>query len=240
MYQGKTVLALILARGKSKGLPRKNIKNLLGKPLIGWTVAQALHSRVIDAVVVSTDSKEIARIARAHGAEVPFLRPEKFARDHSSSIDAVQHAIDWLRANGRHYDYTVLLEPTSPLRGKKDLDRALKQLVDQQATADALVSLGEIHIESPFISYQVDKNGYLEPTIPKEKTYKRRQELPVCYFPYGVIYAALTSKLLKGRTFYLKRTIPYFIERWQNYEIDDIYDFYCVEAIMKKKNREVV
>ena len=143
MYKKRKTLALIPARGGSKGLPGKNIMPLAGKPVIAWSIEQALNSRCIDKVLVSTDSREIASIARKYGAEVPFLRPKALAADTSSTFDVISHAVDFLRKQGEEFDYIALVEPTSPLRANADLDRAIKSLIDHEDKADSLVSVGK-------------------------------------------------------------------------------------------------
>ena len=227
-----STLAIIIARGGSKRLPRKNIKTLCGKPLIAWTIAHAHNSAHIDRTIVSTDDEEIAEIARQYRAEIPFLRPEEFARDDSPSIDAVLHAITWLEERGEYYDLVMLLQPTSPLRKKTDLDDALTLFISNIDTADSLVSIGKVHLEHPYIIKKVE-GGYVKQFINTDEEAYQRQQLPSAYFPYGVVYLSKTDALKKHKTFYQERTLPYFIERWQNYEIDDACDLICIEAIMK-------
>ena len=235
MYKNKRILALIPARSGSKGLPGKNIRPLLGKPLVVWSIEQASSSKYIDKVVVSTESPIIASIARHYGADVPFLRPKKLATSKAKTIDVIFHAVDYFSKRKENFDYLVLLEPTSPLREISDLDNAIKKLINKSGTADALVSVGEIGLESPYIAKSI-ADGYVVPLI-KENSKKifQRQQLPKTFFPYGVIYASKVEALKKKKTFYHQRTIPYFIERWQNYEVDDIYDFVCVEAILRER-----
>jgi CMP-N-acetylneuraminic acid synthetase len=240
MYKGKKILGLIPARGGSKGLPKKNIFPLCEKPLIAWTIEQALNSRYIDKVFVSTDDPEIANVSRKHNAEVPFLRPEEFARDNSPTIDTIIHALDYFDRNNDPHQILALLEPTSPLRKKGDLDNAISLLIDSSSVTETVVSLGEVHLENPFITKVIDR-GFVKPLIKNEShLIFQRQQLPKVYFPYGVIYAATAKTLRKEKTFYQETTIPYFIERWQNYEIDDIYDLSCIEAIMKNKFKEML
>ena len=234
MYKKNKILVLIPARGGSKGLPGKNIRPLLGKPLIAWLIEQALGSRYMDRLVVSTESSDIAAIARKHGADVPFLRPKELATDKASTIDAIIHAVNFFKQRGESFDYIALLEPTSPLRNKGDIDRAIKRLIDHQDKADSLVSVGQVHMEHPAIVKKINSQGVV-PYCPGFEKVFRRQDLNKAYFPYGVIYLSKLALLIETRTFYQKKTIPYFIERWQNYEVDDIVDFYCIEAIMKKK-----
>lgn len=235
MYKNKRILALIPARSGSKGLPGKNIRPLLGKPLIAWTIEQALNSKCVDKVVVSTESPILASVARSYGAETPFLRPKKLASDTAKSIDVILQAVDYFNKKSENFDYLVLLEPTSPLRGISDLDNAIKKLINKSKVSDALVSVGKIGLENPYIAKLII-NGYVEPLIKKNtKKSFQRQQLPETFFPYGVIYASKVEALKKNKTFYHQRTIPYFIQRWQNYEIDDIYDFVCIEAILKER-----
>lgn len=237
MYKDNKILGLIPARGGSKGLPRKNIKSLSDKPLIAWTIEQALASKYPDNVVVSTDDKEIAEVSQKFGVEVPFLRPKEIASDTTSIIDVISHVIDFFKNRGVSFDYIALLEPTSPLRKEHDIDEAVKLLIDNEMKADSLVSIGEVHLEHPSIMKEVIK-GYVMPYKKASKNIFRRQDLDKVFFPYGVIYMSKVEKLIKTKTFYQEKTIPYFIERWQNYEIDDMYDFVCVEAVLKQKKSE--
>ena len=235
MYKGKNILGLIPARGGSKGLPRKNIIPLLDKPLIVWTIEQALASKYLDRVVVSTDDKEIAEISKKYGAEVPFIRPKELARDDSTTIDVIIHALNWFENAGENYDYLALLEPTSPLREKDDIDNGIKKLIDNENRADSLVSVGEIALEHPFISKEIDEKGYVKQFYEvSNNNVTRRQNLFKAYFPYGVLYFSKIFAIKRYKTFYQAKTLPLFIKRWQNYEIDDMWDFICIEAILKK------
>jgi len=226
------ILAIIPARGGSKGIPKKNIRPLCGKPLIAWTIEQAQRSKYINRIFVSTDDAEIAATAEKYGVDVPFLRPEEYARDNSPTADAIIHAIDGLEKTGEQYDLIVLLEPTSPLRKMGDIDNAIETFLKNMNDADSLVSVGEVHLESPYIMKKIE-NDVVIPFLETDQKFFQRQQLPAIYFPYGVIYLSKIQAFRKQRTFYQKKTLAYKIERWQNYEIDDIYDFYCVEAILK-------
>jgi CMP-N,N'-diacetyllegionaminic acid synthase len=234
MIHGKTILALIPARGGSKGLPRKNILPLLGKPLIAWTIEKALASQYLDKIIVSTDDEEIGQIAREYGAEVPFVRPAELATDTATTIEVIYHALAFFKERGITFDYLALLEPTSPLRAEGDIDKAIQLLIDHDAEADSLVSVGEVHMEHPSIVKKIDHN-YVTPYVPTDKTVTRRQDLSKAYFPYGVIYLSKVTRLKATNTFYQERTIPFFIQRWQNYEVDDIYDLICIEAVLKNQ-----
>jgi len=230
------IIAIIPARGGSKGIPRKNIRLLRGKPLISYTIESALNSKLVDKVVVSTEDTEIAEISERCGAEV-IKRPEELARDDSPTIDAILHVINWFEERNEHFDVVVLLEPTSPLRKENDIDNAIRLFISSINQADSLVSLGEVQLENPYIMKKVE-NGIVKPLIETGKKFPQRQQLSKAYFPYGVIYLSKVDTLKKYKTFYQEQTIPYFIERWQNYEIDDRYDFICVEAILQNRLQE--
>lgn len=237
MYKEKKILAIIPARGGSKGLPNKNIKELCGKPLIGWTIEQAKNSKYIDTIFVSTDSLIIADISKEFGIDIPFLRPEELANDSSSSMDVVQHVLSYFQSLNHYFDYILLLEPTSPLRKIDDIDSAI-ELAVQNETSDGVVSLGEIHMEHPMIAKKINSDGKLISYIKDASKISQRQQADKAYFPYGVIYMIKTEVFKHEKSFYTNNILPYFIERWQNYEVDDIYDFISIEAILLKINRD--
>ena len=236
MINSKTAIGIIPARGGSKGLPGKNIRPLCGKPLIAWTIEKALKSLHLDVVMVSTDSPEIAAIAREHGAEVPFLRPAELATDTANSYDVIRHALGHYRQSAnRAFAYTALLEPTSPLREDDDIDRVLEALDGAAGDFDSVVTLGEVG-EHPAIMKRLVGRG-IEPFCKELVQTTRRQDNAPAYFPYGVAYIAKTDVLLEENTFYTRRCMGFPIRRYQNYEIDDVYDFYCVENVMKHEWR---
>lgn len=229
MIGQRTAIGIIPARAGSKGLPGKNTRLLCGKPLIVWTIEKALRSRYLDRVVVTTDSEEIAAIAREAGAEVPFIRPAELATDEANSYDVIRHALAYLAPT--IFDYTVLLEPTSPLREDGDIDRAVETLDQARDRFDSIVTLGEVH-EHPSIVKKIHEQS-IKPFVSNMALPTRRQEAQLAYFPYGVAYAAKTQVLLSENTFYTERCMGLPIQRYQNYEIDDLFDFLCVEAVMK-------
>lgn len=233
MYLNKKILAIIPARGGSKGLPEKNIKPLCNKPLIGWTIEQAKACKYIDTIFVTTDNEKIANTAKDFGIDVPFLRPAELAKDTSSSMDVVEHVLSHFENKHIFFDYILLLEPTSPLRKKNDLDAAI-QLAIENESADGIISLGEVHMEHPMIVKKINEKGKIAPYIDDVIKISQRQQADKAYFPYGVIYMIKTEIFKKERAFYTNNILPYYIERWQNYEVDDIYDFIAIEAILKK------
>lgn len=232
MYKGKKILAVVTARGGSKGLPGKNIKELNGIPLIGWTLKQLEYSQYVDEVFVSTDSEEIAEISERFGVSVPLLRPAALAEDTTSSMDVLLYTIQLLENQGKIFDYILLLEPTSPLRKRDDIDEIIK-LAGDNPDSDGVISVGEVHGEHPLIIKKISQEGKVVPYIENAKNVYQRQQFDEAYFPYGVGYLIKISRLKETHTIYTDSVLPYYIERWQNYEIDDIYDFVCVEKIME-------
>ncbi|MDA2929386.1 acylneuraminate cytidylyltransferase family protein [Acidobacteria bacterium AH-259-O06] len=232
MITDKKVIAIIPARGGSKGLPGKNIRALCGKPLIFWTVQVALKSRLIDELVVSTDDQQIADIARLAGASVPFLRPTEIATDKTPTIDVIDHALDYFSSRkAQTFDYVVWLEPTSPLREDDDIDNMLRKLHASAESFDSIVSVGEVGEHPSIMKKLVGEK--IEPFCPELQMTTRRQDNQPAFFPYGVAYVAKAKSLMAERTFYAKRCTYYRIKRYQNYEIDDIYDFLAVENVMR-------
>lgn len=229
------VLCLVTARGGSKGLPGKNIRPLLGKPLIAWSIEAGLRASSADALVVSTDDEAIAQAARDAGARVPFMRPAELARDTASSIDVVLHAIDWLAATGEYYDVVVLLEPTSPLRDSVDIEAALDLMIGHDA--GAVVSVCRAESIHPAFMYRRDANGRLQPFLERQPTGLRRQEIEPLYFLEGTVYTSRIDVLRARRSFYHEDTVGYEVPRWKSLEIDELDDFLMVEALLKHKGK---
>ena len=234
MYKKKKIIAIIPARGGSKGLLNKNIKKISEKPLIYWTLKRVKESKLIDKYFISTDSIKIKNVCEKIGFDIPVLRPSEFAEDDSPSSGVVIHALDYFKKLSLKFDYVVLLEPTSPLRKPDDIDNAIKKLIDDQSS-DTLVSLGEVHMEHPSITKKIKtKERHISPFVEEEKVFFQRQQFQKAYFPYGVVYIAKTNYFRNKKTFYSEKTLPFFIERWQNYEIDDQIDFDINELLIKK------
>lgn len=237
MYKNKTFLAIIPARGGSKGLPGKNIKNLCGKPLIAWSIEVGLKSKYLDEVIVSTDSEEIADVAKKYGANVPFLRPKILANDTAPTFDTLKHAIDFCKNNlNKTYDYIVLVEPTSPLRTEYDIDNAIEQLFDSKASS--IVGIGKTEDQNPAFLIKKNENGFIYGYENKDMRVMRRQDINDVFFFEGTIYISKTDTLLDKETFYHSETIGYDVPKYKSLEIDDIDDFIMIEAIMKYKGYE--
>ena len=223
-------LGLILARGGSKRLPGKNLKLLHGKPLLAWSIEAALACPEIGMTLVSTDSQEIADVALRHGAQVPFLRPEALAQDHSTSADAALHALDCLHDRAIEFDAVLLLEPTSPLRASGDLSGVARRLAQRWDEVDAVVTVGKVHLEKPEVMKALGADARLLPWLAPGAAAPGSGE---AWFPYGVAYMVKVAALRKWRSFYPPKVAGYTIERWQNYEVDDEFDFICIESIVK-------
>ena len=228
-FDNKKILGIIPARGGSKGLTRKNIYPLDGIPLIGHTINAAKKSKHLKDIVVTTDDQEIKNVALSYSAEV-IRRPDEFAQDDSPTFDAVSHALSFMEDQKRFFDVIALLEPTSPLRKVDDIDNAIESFISNKS-ANALISVGEIALENPYHAKIVNA-GFLQNLITTSDGFSRRQDMPVSFFPYGVIYIISKKALFKYRTFFPPKSTPYFLERWQNYEVDDLYDIKCIETII--------
>ncbi len=235
MYKDKRILAIVTARGGSKGLPHKNILELNGKPLIAYTIEKVKSSKYLDKAYISTDDEEIAGVCERYGISVSELRPEELAGDTTSSAEVLFYTIDLLKKQGEEYDYMILLEPTSPLRKEDDIDNMIRIAVDNP-NADGVISIGRVCLEHPSVVKKLTQDGYIISYIENGKTFYQRQSEDEAYFPYGVGYLMKTDRFMQTHSIYMERMLPYMIERWQNYEVDDIYDFICIDALMKRKD----
>jgi len=239
MIDGKRVLALVPARAGSKGLPGKNIRLLGGKPLLAWPIAAARASRYVDEVVLSTDSAEFAEIGKAHGARVPALRPAALAADTSPSIDFILHALETLEAANERFDYLILLEPTSPLTEAADIDAAIARLDAAGGEADALVGVTAMVTQHPAYFVRIGDGGLISPF--GESAFgdlPRRQDLEPVFCLDGSLYLSKVDAIRRERSFCHDRTIGFETERHKAFEVDDLVDFLCIEAI--SQNLDVI
>lgn len=229
MYNNSRILALIPARGGSKGIPGKNIRDLNGKPLIAYTVCAARNSKYIDKVVVSTDSQEIASVAQKYGAEIPFLRPAELATDTSKSIDSMIHCIKSLSKMGENFDTVLLLQPTSPLRDSMDIDAAIETFY--RYGGEGLVSVSAVD-DHPILIRSLNEKGELRNLLNQGSTY-RRQDMPRFYRVNGAIYIYSSTEILKGISLNDGR-IPYIMEKKHSVDIDSLSDFYLADYYLKE------
>lgn len=230
MHRKMRILALIPARGGSKGLPGKNIKVLAGKPLLAWSIRQARECPFVDRVIVSTDSRKIAGVARRYGADVPFLRPRHLATDRAKTMGAILHALDWLEQNGERYDLLLLLQPTSPLRASRDIAGVLRTFFARKAAAVVSVTRAE---HPPLWTNTLPRDGCMKNFLRPEILGKNRQELPVFYRLNGAVYLADVRYLKKTRTFFGKKTFAYVMPPERSTDIDTETDFRLAEIQLK-------
>ena len=231
------ILCLIPARGGSKGLPRKNVKNLCGKPLIGWTIEAAQKSRYVNEVYVSSDDEEILSVAARFKAKC-IQRPDQLASDYASSIDVTLHAI-------RHYqeeefflpDFILLLQCTSPLRTEKHINEAIELYQLHEKRADAVISVKEAAHPPQWLRL-INEEGYIEPYIKKQDSTERiRQEFNKVYMPNGALYFIKTDVFLNQKTFQPKRTIPYIMDEVSSVDIDQALDFDLASLLIDIQER---
>jgi CMP-N,N'-diacetyllegionaminic acid synthase len=228
MIENKTVLAIIPARGGSKGVPRKNIRELSGKPLIAWTIEEAKKSKYIDRLILSSEDAEIIAIAKQWDCEVPFVRPQELAQDETPGIDPVIHAIETLQEK---YDYVVLLQATSPLRSVEDIDGCLSLMIQEGATSCVSVTEPD---KSPYWMYRMVQSSHtLEPLIVQEIETNRRQDLPKVYALNGAVYVNKCSVLLKTKRFVSDETIGYIMSKEHSLDIDTELDFKFLNYLNK-------
>jgi N-acylneuraminate cytidylyltransferase len=222
----KKILAIIPARGGSKGIHKKNIVNLAGKPLIAWTIEAAKKSTYIDCLILSSDDPEIIKVASEWGCEVPFIRPPELALDDTPGIAPVLHAIETLQEK---YDYVVLLQPTSPLRHAEDIDGCIKKCLE--SGAPACVSVAEPD-KSPYWMYTVGSSGRMQPLIETGETFNRRQDLPQVFALNGAVYVADCRWLETSRTFVTPETTAYLMPKERSIDIDTLLDLKLVELLI--------
>lgn len=228
-----SVLGLVTARGGSKGVPRKNLRPVAGRPLIAWTLDAAKGSRRLTHVLVSTDDPEIVLAARGEGVEAPFLRPTEFAGDASPHIDVVLHALDWLRSNrGETYDYVCLLQPTSPLRTAQDIDGVIDLAVSREA--DAVVSISPSPV-LPNLIYRMDADAALTPLLPPVQGYARRQDLPAAYVLNGAIYVNRAESLRRERSFAPPGALGFLMPADRSLDVDEEADLLAADAALSTR-----
>jgi CMP-N-acetylneuraminic acid synthetase len=229
MYNGKTFLAIIPARGGSKRLPNKNILPLAGKPMLLWTVESAMQSKYLDEIILSTDSDDIIKVVENYKIKT-IKRPLELASDNAKTVDAVKHVIENI---DKKYDFIVLLQPTSPLRTSKHIDKAIEQLI--KLNADAVISVTEVD-HSPLWCNILPESLSMENFISEDIKHKRSQELPKFYRLNGAIYICKTEKLIEENTFFLKKNVyAYIMDKKSSIDIDEELDFKLAEIILKEK-----
>lgn len=231
MINGKTVLAVITARGGSKGLPRKNIIEVGGRPLLAWTIKAAEKSKLVDRLALSSDDDEIIQVAREWGCEAPFKRPLHLASDDTSSDMALLHALGKIKES---FNYVVLLQPTSPLRLAEDIDNCIRLCHESDAAACVSVCLPE---KSPYWMFNVDECGRMQRILELEGTWHQRQALPKTYAPNGAVYVADIQWYKRNKIFFGPATVAYVMPPERSVDVDTELDLMLVETIMAANKR---
>jgi CMP-N,N'-diacetyllegionaminic acid synthase len=232
MIGNKRIVAIIPARGGSKRLPRKNILDLVGKPLIAWTIEAGLKSKYVDRVIVSTDDEEIAEISKKYGADVPFIRPMELAGDTSSSMSVVRHAIQLLREDGDDFEYILLLQPTSPLRTEDHINEAIQLLIEKKA--DGVVSI--VKVDHPMewtntLPEDCSMDGFLS----HEMKGLRGQDFPTRYLLNGSIYISKIEKILTSDSMIPNSNCyGYIMNKLVSVDVDTYYEYKLSEFLMKE------
>jgi CMP-N-acetylneuraminic acid synthetase len=232
MINGKSLIAVIPARGGGKRLPGKNLINLGGKPLIAWTIEAALGCSFIDEVMVTTDDAEIAEVSKRYGANVPFMRPVELSGDTATTFDAIKHTIDFYRTEFlKEFDYIVLLQPTSPLRDSVDITEAIELL--EKKNADAIISVCEVD-HSPLWMNTLPLDGSMVGFIHDEVKNKRSQDLDVFYRLNGAIYICNIEALLDKGSFFIDNLInSYLMPIEKSVDIDSYLDLEMAKVILQ-------
>jgi CMP-N,N'-diacetyllegionaminic acid synthase len=230
------ILGIIPARGGSKGVPRKNIKLLNGKPLLQYTTEIALESQCLTDVILSSDDNQIITVAKSLGIKAPFIRPSALAEDQTPTIDVIIHALDWYEKQAIFFDAVCLLQVTSPFRTVEFLDKAITKFME--SGCDSLVSVQKVpHEYNPHWTFEVNPEGNLKIATGEEKIISRRQELPEAYHRDGSIYIMKTEVLLQQYSLYGKSTA--FIESSPEFyvNIDTLADWEKAEKMIKNSQK---
>ncbi len=235
MYKNNKILGIIPARGGSKGVPRKNLRLLAGRPLIAWTIEAAKESSLLDRVILSSEDDEIMETARRHGLEVPFKRPPELARDDTPGILPVLHALEML--SSENYTHVVLLQPTSPMRNSEDIDGAIRLCIDRAAPA----CLGVCEApHPPWWMFGMDADRKLSPLMAAKDIPLRRQDAPKAYQLNGAIYVAEIGFIKSSKGFIGPESLGYAMPGERSLDIDSELDILLAESLLAAQvNRKI-
>lgn len=236
MYKNFKILCIIPARSGSKGIPKKNMKPLCGKPLIAYSIEQALQIPFIDRIIVSTDDEKTAEISTNLGAEAPFIRPPHLATDDAGTIDVLIHTIEWCNKNENlSFDIIILLHANTPLRNIEDIRKCIDILVDQKA--DNVFSVTPARNNPYFNMVEIKEKERV--TLTKEGNFSSRQSAPPVYDMNSSIYAWWTNILVKKQALFLPKTRIYIMPRERSIDIDEPIDFRFAEVLMEERNKHL-
>lgn len=235
MYKEKRILGVVVGRGGSKGIPRKNVRLLGGRPLISYAVVPGKESAYIDRLIVSSDDAEIIEVAKSFGAEAPFVRPAELASDTAKALPVIQHAVQFCEhEEGKKYDFIVYLEPTGPLRLAEDIDRAVEKAVD--TNADSVVGLMELEDANP-VRVKKIVDDRIEPFAIPEPEGLRRQDQEKAYLRNGSVYVFKRDSVVDKNSLWGEVSRPYVMPRERSVNIDEESDFLVAEYFLKKTGR---
>ena len=221
------VLAVIPARGGSKGIPKKNLHNLAGKPLIYYSLSACQKSKLITDIIVTTDNLDIKKTVESYGLEVPFLRPERLATDDALAIPTVIHSVKKMeKLKNKEYDYVIMIQPTAPLRTAKDIDDSLELLFTEDT--DSIISIVDVDNYHPIKMKVINKNRLLD-FQDSDLENPPRQSLPKVYIVNGAIYATKRNVLIENETFKGESCFPFVMPQERSVNIDNISDFIVAE-----------
>jgi CMP-N,N'-diacetyllegionaminic acid synthase len=226
LINSKSVLAVIPARGGSKGIPGKNILKVNGKPLLAWTIEEAKLSKYIDRLILSSDDENIINVAKYYNCEVPFRRPPSLSTDSTGSVPVVIHAMDVL---DEKYDYVVLLQVTSPLRTSSDIDECIERC--EKYNVPACVSLVECD-KHPSWMFSLDEEKMMLPLIDQPKFLIRRQDAPTVFVLNGAVYVARSKWIRNNAYFISQETMGYVMPRDRSIDIDTPADLQLLKFMV--------
>jgi CMP-N,N'-diacetyllegionaminic acid synthase len=234
------ILGITLARGGSKSVPRKNIRPILGVPLIGYTIAEALRSRFITRYIVSTDDEEIRQVALRYGADAPFLRPAEFSTDTASSVGALQHAVNWVELEeGIRYDFVIELMCTNPMKRVEDIDACIDKLV--ATGADSVLAVHKLEDHHPLRIKKIVDDRIVDFFLPETPESRRQDLKPDAYIRSGSIYALKRDHLMvNGRRYGSTESRPYILSEDRAVNVDTEIDFLVAEHLMRRAPRNYI
>lgn len=229
---GPRILGIILARGGSKSVPRKNIKEICGKPMLAYTVQEGLKSKHLTHLILSTDDEEIAEVGRKYGVEIPFMRPEELATDTASSKACLQHATSFMEdREGKLYDYVVELMVTNPLKTVEDIDAVLDKLIE--TGADSVIGVMKLEDHHPLRIKKIINDRIVDFCLPEPNEARRQDLKPDAYIRNGSIYSMRRDELMiNGRRYGTENSRPYIFPPERTVNVDTLADFLIAEYFM--------
>ncbi len=231
MIAGGRVLAVVPARGGSRGIPRKNLVRVGGQSLLEWTAEAARGSQVIDRIVLSSEDAEILAAGRAAGLDTPFVRPDALAQDDTPGVDPVLHALDALEMQGDRYEWVVLLQPTSPLRSAADIDGAAALCAAGAPAAVSVVAADK----SPWWMFRLAADARMEPLLDPATRPSRRQDAGPVYVLNGAVYVARVDWLRRTRSFLSDETAGLVMPRERSVDVDEPADLRVAQALLEAR-----